>query len=303
MDRWYDVAERQAGMLAQRQLAELGVSRSFVRNQLRARRWAQRTSSVFSTTTGPLSRPQLLWRAVLHAGPTAMIGALTAAELLGLRGWYRDEITVIVDDELSFEPLDDVRFFRSRRPLAAMRSPGTLLPVCRLEPAILLFAGYERRRRTAHGAVIAPVQQRLSTSHHMGEWLDFLRPLRRSREFRALLDDIGDGVHSLAERDLRKACRDFGIAKPRSQRARTDRSGRRRYTDAEWDLPDGKVLVLEVEGAPHDDPRQASADKSRQRKLASNRRIVVACTAYEIRYEPASVMEDLIALGVPRRLR
>jgi len=104
VEGWYDVAERQAGMLAQRQLTELAVTRSFVRNQLRARRWAQRTSSVFSITTGPLSRPQLLWRAVLHAGPTAMVGALTAAEIHGLQRWPREQITVIVDDELSFEP-------------------------------------------------------------------------------------------------------------------------------------------------------------------------------------------------------
>jgi hypothetical protein len=298
---WYDVAERQAGMLAQRQLNQLGVTRSFVRNQLRARRWAQCTSSVFSTTTGPLSRPQLLWRAVLHAGPTALVGALTAAELHGLQRWPREQITVIVDDELSFEPLDGVRFFRSRRPLVAMRAPGAL-PVCRLEPAILLFAGYERHRRTAHGAVVATVQQRLTTPTHLGGWLDWLTPLRRSRELRSLLADIGDGVHSLAERDLRRACRTFGVAMPRSQRARHDRAGRRRYTDAEWDLPDGKVLVLEVEGAFHDDVLQSAADKSRQRKLTTGRRIVVACTAYELRYDAGSVMEDLIALGVPRTI-
>jgi hypothetical protein len=295
----HDVAWRQLGMLAQRQLTELGVSRSFVRNQLRAERWVQRTSSVFSTTTGALSRPQLLWRAVLHAGPTALVGALSAAELHGLRRWHREEITVIVDDELSFEPLDGVRFFRSRRPLTAMRAPG-LLPVCRLEPAILLFAGYERHRRTAHGAVVATVQQRLTTPGHLDEWLEWLRPLRRSRELRSLLVDIGGGVHSLAERDLRRACRTFGVAPPRSQTARRDRAGRRRYTDAEWDLPDGTVLVLEVEGAFHDDVIQSSADKSRQRKLTTARRIVVACTAFELRYEAASVMEDLIALGVPR---
>ena len=73
---WSRLANAQAGMLSQRQLTELRVSRSFVRNQLRARRWVQRTSSVLSTTTGPLFQQQRLWQAVLHAGPTALIGGL-----------------------------------------------------------------------------------------------------------------------------------------------------------------------------------------------------------------------------------
>jgi hypothetical protein len=157
VEEWYDVARRQAGMLSQRQLTALGVSRSFVRNQIRAERWLQPTSSVFSTTTGPLARPQLLWRAVLHAGPTALVGGLTAAEVHGLQRWHRDRITVIVDDELSFDPLDGVRFFRSRRPLASFRSPGAL-PVCLLERcdsalrSVRAAPAYGPWRRGGHGA-------------------------------------------------------------------------------------------------------------------------------------------------------
>ena len=183
-----------------------------------------------------------------------------------------------------------------------MRAPGRVLPTCRIEPAILLFAGYEPNRRTAHGAVAAVVQQRLTTPDLLGEWLRRMKPLRRAPEFRALLGDIRGGAHSLAEVDLRRACREFAIAPPRGQTGRRDRSGRQRWTDAEWDLPDGTVLVLEVEGAFHDDVLQSAADKARHRKLSSRSRIVVSCTAYELRHEPASVMEDLIALGVPRTL-
>ena len=298
-ESWSQLADAQAGMLSQPQLTELGVSRSFVRNQLRARRWVQRTSSVFSTTTGPLSGQQRLWQAVLHAGPTALIGGLTAAELHGMKNWSRDDITVLVDDELSFDPLEGVRFFRSRRALASMRS-ARALPMCQLEPAVLLFAGYEPNRRTAHGAVAATVQQRLTTPDRLGGWLARLTPLRRAAEFRALLQDIAGGAHSLSEIDLRRACREFAVAAPRGQKGRLDRQGRRRWTDAEWDLPDGSVLVLEVDGVFHDDVLQAAADKSRHRKLSTRDRIVVSCSAYELRYDPGSVMDDLIALGVPR---
>ena len=299
---WRTIAQAQHGLLSQRQLTELGVSRATVRNHLRARRWSQRTASVYSVTTGPLSWDQQLWRAVLHAGPGSLIGGLTAAKVHGLRGWDREQITVLVDDSLSFDELDGVRFFRTRRLLAEMRADSRL-PLCRLAPAVLLFAAHEPNRRTGHGAVAATVQQRLTTVPELASWLHRFRPLRGAKGFRALLDDLGSGAQSLAEVDLRRACRRFGLAPPDAQRPRRDRSGRRRYTDAEWTLPDGRTLVLEVDGAFHDDVLQAAADRARNRKLTSLRRVVISCTAYELRYTPQAVVEDLIALGVPRARR
>jgi len=299
---WRTIALAQHGLVSQRQLTELGVSRATVRNHLRARRWARRTSSVYSVTTGPLSWEQQLWRAVLHAGPGSLIGGLTAAKVHGLRGWDRDQITVLVDDDLSFDELDGVRFFRTRRPLVEMRAVSRL-PLCRVAPAVLLFAADEPNRRTGHGAVAATVQQRLTTVPELAAWLQRFRPLKGAKGFRALLDDLGAGAQSLAEVDLRRACRRYGLAPPDSQRGRRDRSGRRRYTDAEWTLPDGRTLVLEVDGAFHDDVLQAGHDRARNRKLTTARRTVVSCTAYELRYTPETVVEDLIALGVPRARR
>lgn len=248
---WVHLAAAQRGMLSQAQLNELGVSRGFVRNQLRAGRWAQRTSSVFSTTTGPLSWEQQLWRAVLHAGPNSLVGGLTAAKVHGLRNWDRPEITVLVANDLSFEDLNGVTFFRTRH------------------------------HRTAQGALAACVQQRLTAVPRLASWLERLRPLRRAR-------------------DLRRACRRRRVRLPDAQTPRHDRRGRRRYTDAEWRLPDGRTLVLEVDGAFHDDVVQATVDRARNRKLTTRDRTVISCSAYELRHDPDSVIEDLIALGVPR---
>ena len=298
-DDWRTLAQAQHGLVSQSQLNELGVTRATVRSHLRARRWSQRSPSVFSVTTGPLSWEQQLWRAVLHAGAGALIGGLTAAKVQGMRGWERDTVTVLVHDDLSFDDLDGVTFFRTRRPLDPMRAPHRL-PLCQVAPAVLLFAAYEPHRRTAHGAVAASVQQRLTTVPELATWLVRFKPLKGARGFRALLDDLGSGAQSLAEVDLRRACRRFGLARPDSQRERRDRSGRRRYTDAEWQLPDGRTLVLEVDGAFHDDILQAADDRARNRKLTTARRTVITCSAYELRYTPETVVEDLIALGVPR---
>jgi len=297
-ERWQELAAAQCGVLARRQLVDLGVSQANVRRHLRVGRWAERTPTVLTTTTGPLSWDQRLWVAALHAGGNALIGGLTAAKVHGMRNWDRDDITVLVDDELSFDELPGVAFFRTRRPLAAWRAPGDL-PLCRIEPALLLFAGYEPHRRTALGAITAAVQQRLTTPQRLSATLDGMRPLRRAREFRTLLADLTGGAQSLAEIDVGRACREFGIAPPARQRPRQDRDGKRRFTDCEWDLPGGRTLVLEVDGGFHLEVMQYGADMKRQRRLTTTQRIVVRCSAYEIRHEPESVIEDLIALGVP----
>ena len=82
---------------------------------------------------------------VLHAGPAALLGGLTAAEILGLRNWHRDEITLLVPDELEFDEheVPGVSFVRTRRDLTAMRLQRPGLPVCRIEPAVLLWAAYQ----------------------------------------------------------------------------------------------------------------------------------------------------------------
>ncbi|HET6949955.1 MAG TPA: hypothetical protein VFI47_06260, partial [Acidimicrobiales bacterium] len=276
MDKtWQTVSESQCGVLAERTLRELEVTRGFVRNQVRAGRWAQRTHSVYTTSTGPLSREQRLWVAVEHAGPQALLGGLTAAEAHGLRNWPRDEVTVLVPFELSFDEIDGVRYFRTRRSLSALRHPTLAPPACRVEPAVLIFAAHERSRRTAMGAVTASVQQRLTTPERLLDWVRTLRPLRRAGEIRELLADVAGGSQSLAEIDVLRWCRSWGLAPPRRQKRRRDRSGRWRFTDCEWDLPGGRVLVLEVDGAFHIDVESYTEDVRRHRGLTTDRRTVV----------------------------
>jgi hypothetical protein len=133
-------------------------------------------------------------------------------------------------------------------------------------------------------------------------WVAQLHPLRRARLFRSTIGDVAGGAHSGAELDVTRMCRDFRIPQPNRQRPRFDRQGRRRWTDAEWDLPDGTTLVLEVDGAFHTEVRQWSDDLRRARRLTTRKRIVLRCTAYEVRHEAHEVAGDLIALGLMGRV-
>lgn len=294
--------KQQAGMLARRQLTARGIDWGRVRNQVAAGRWLEVTPRVICTTTGTHTPEQRRWMALLHSGPRSMLGGLTAASAHGLTGWERKEICVLVDDELSFEPVEGVRYFRSRRPYALLRSPRPGIPRCQLEPAVLLWAGYDAAIRPAHGVLAAVVQQRLTTPAQLLSWVDQLKPLRRAKGFRATVGDIAGGSQSLAELAVNRMCRQFGLPLPHRQTRRQDSSGASRWTDCEWDLPDGTTLVLEVDGSFHLDATQWQDDLRRARRITTPERLVVRCTAYEIRHEPREVAVDLVALGLPGRV-
>lgn len=299
-ESWREVAATQAGLLTRAQLNAAGVDRWAVAHRVRSERWHALSPTVVATTTGPLSRAQSCWLGVLHAGHGAMLGGLTAAEEAGLRQWRRDTITVLVPYGGTPPRLSGFAFARTRRDLEPLKDPTASPPRARLAPAILLFAAADRSSRTAQGVLAAAVQQRLTTPDQLLSWLDRLRPLHKAPVLRRALHDMAGGAQSLSEIDIERLCRAHGLRPPDRQVRRRDAYGRLRYTDCEWRLADGTVLVLEVDGAFHMDAGQWEDDIARQRALTAPDRTVVRCTAREVREDGIRLARDLAALGVPR---
>lgn len=298
--QWRQVAARQAGLLTRAQLRELGFDRWAVAHRIATERWAELSPTVVGTTTGVLTREQVMWLGALHAGGESIVGDLTAGEVHGLRNWHRDDVTVLVRRGLDVGgPLPGVRFVETRRSLRLLRDRALHLPVARIEPAILRFAAHQRSTRTAEGALAAVVQQRLSSPEAMLEWIDRMHPLRWARRFKGVLGEIAGGAQSVSEMDVRRMCRTFGLALPNRQVKRRDASGRIRFTDCEWRLEDGRVVVLEVDGGFHMEVEHWEDDLARQRALTAPDRIVIRCTSRELRDVPGDVARDLINLGVP----
>jgi hypothetical protein len=250
-DDWRPLAARQHGMLARRQLNALGLDHNHVRHQVEAERWALRTPTVVSTTTGPLTFMHRVWLGLLHAGRDATVADLTALQLAGLHRWERPELTIMVPQSAEIEPVDGIRFKRTRRDLDELSERRGDVRTLAVEPAALLAGGFGRSARTGCGLLAAVVQQRLTTPARLGGWIDRLQPLRRARLLRATLVDVEGGAQSMAEIDVGRICRRFGLPAPIRQVRRRERSGRVRFTDCEWRLPDGRLLVLEVDGAFH----------------------------------------------------
>lgn len=174
------------------------------------------------------------------------------------------------------------------------------LPIQRVEPAALWFASTEPRPRTAHGLLAAVVQQRLSTPERLQAAVEQLTPLKGAREIRKVLAEFAGGAESMAEVDLSDFCKEFGFVAPARQRRRTDDTGKVRFTDAEWPLPGGGTLILEVDGAMHMEMRNYDADLRRQRALGREDVVIWRCTAYELRNEPDELAHRMRLLGVPQ---
>lgn len=294
------LAHAQAGLATRAQLRALGIERWSIGHRVRRGTWQQLSPTVVAMLSGELSAEQRLWLGVLHAGRGAVIGELVAAAQWGLRNWERTEVVVHVPHDRDVpSPLPGFEFRRSRRALDPQTRSRRGLPLIRLEPAVLTWASRQRSRRAAEGILAASVQQRLTTASALTEWVDRLSPLAQAARFRRVLREIDGGAQSTAELDVRQMCRTFGLAAPRRQVQRRDAHGRLRYTDCEWLLADGRLLVLEVDGAFHMTVEQWEDDIVRQRALTDPGRVVVRCTARELRDEPDRLASDLRALGVP----
>lgn len=294
---WVLLARRQAGLVTRAQLHRLELTSNHVDAQLSAQRWQLVSSTVIATTTGTLTREQLMWAGVLHAGPRSAIGGLTALEVHGLQNWHRDDITVLLEKSHNLEPLTGIRFVETRRPIQLLTS-SKALPTWRIEPAALHWAAYEPVTQSAYGLLSACVQQALTTPQRLDTWITRMRPLRRAKPFRRVLGELAEGSQSLAELDVITMCDRFGLPRPHRQTRRADSSGRTRFTDAEWRLPDGRTVVLEVDGAFHMSAEHWGLDLERHRQLVATGMIVIRCTALQLREQPESIARDLRRLGV-----
>lgn len=297
-----DMATEQLGVLSFSQLHALGWSRHRIGSEVDRGRWTQVAPRVVVLQNAPLTREQAMWLGVLHAGAPSRLTHATACELAGLRFLDPDPVIHVLtpkSDDVS--PLPGFWFHQSRRPFHRWCQEGSGPARLRIEQAALLTAERDRFLRRAIGLLAACVQQRLTTAERLLVASRGITKLRHGSHFRLALGDIAGGAQSFAEIDIGRLCAEAGLRPPDRQRIRKDQQGRRRYLDCEWELPDGRVLVLEIDGSFHMRTTHWWRDMQRERAVVISGRTVIRCASVELRLEPEAVIRDLVALGVPPR--
>ncbi|WP_299037824.1 hypothetical protein [uncultured Pseudokineococcus sp.] len=293
------LARAQAGCVARAQLRAHGLGPDVVRRRVGAGLWRALGPHVVVLHAGPLDVGARRAAAVLHAGPSAALGAWTALAVHGLGGWERADAHLVLPPGRSRGPLEGAVHHVSRRCRAEDVVVRDGLRVHRVERAAVDAAAWSPSGRAAGGLLAAVVQQRLSTPARLRTALDAAGGLRGVAELRAVLDDLDGGSQAMSEVDLVRLCRRNGLPVPVRQGVRHDAAGRRRYLDAEWELADGRRVLLEVDGVGHLDPARWYDDLLRAAEVSRPGEVVLRLPARALRTDGARVVALLRAHLAP----
>jgi very-short-patch-repair endonuclease len=319
----------QAGVVHRRQLRELGVGPDHVAAQVAAGRWRAVAPRVVAVDNGRLDAEQLHWRAVLNAPGAAWVGGRSALAALGLSGLPPHEVHLLVPRGPAPTPLPGVVVHLTTRPPAdwvelVAHEPSTLstptvparrVPVLRraemLEPhdtrglplttaarAVVDAAAWEPNPRRAAGVVFAALQQRLTTVAQVAAELDAAGRVRHRAVVRDALGESAAGTDSQAERDAVRLVREAGLPEPRRQ---VVIAGRRR--DLVVTLPDGTLLVIEIDGPVHAEPGRLLADRSRDADVLVEGHLLLHITTYELRHDRPRLLDTLRRIRLAAEVR
>jgi hypothetical protein len=285
-----ELFRRQEGLARRSQLAELGVTRDHVAAQTAAGRWQVLAPEVVAADNGRMDDQQRRWLAVLHA-TCGWLGGRSALQHGGLTGFEPDTIHVLVPRDRRPSPMPGVMVHVTDRlpgPPPDLRDGLAVTPVAR---AAVDGAAWERWPRAAAGLVLSVVQQRLATPAEVLAELAVAGRVRHRAVVREAMAEAGAGAESLAEVEVVPLLRRAGLPAPRRQV--TSRAGRH---DLEVTLPDGMVLVVEVDGPTHDSAESRWSDAAREAAVAADGKLQVRIPAFAVRHQPLEVVTRLSAI-------
>lgn len=280
-------------MVTRAQLAEAEVSPAALKANVAARRWRTIGRNVVVLGNAPLTERQRLWVAVLLPGKPCALAGLSAAAVAGLRGFAVNEVHVVVRHATHTALPGWVKIHESRRFSDTDIDGGFGIPRTRTARSLIDAAAWSVSPRRACAILCAGVQQRLATADRLEAELTRAGAVRHVSVMRAMLGDIAGGGHTLAEIDLAKLASRAGLPSPRRQVMRREPGGRIRYLDAEFDLPDGTVLAVEVDGRGHMHVETWLDDSHRQNEIAIGGRAVLRFPSLTVRLEESRVIDQL----------
>lgn len=285
-----DLAERQHGVVARRQLLALGLGPRVIEREIGAGRFLRLYAGVYALGHGILTPQGRLMAAVLACGPTALLSHRTAAAQWELLSTGQTRVDLIVPGE-SRKPQAGIRVHRTRHldPEDAAVLGG--MPITSVARTIVDLT-----------AVLRP-QQELEVIEHadrahllnllaVTRALDRRPHLRGAGHLRSIIEDYAGApdIRSALERRFLTLIRKAGLPEPLLN-ARVAGF----IVDVHW--PQWRLVVELDSRGYHLSPRAFEADRVRDAKLQRLRITTLRITDKRMKSSPAEVIDDILALA------
>ncbi len=280
----------QSGVVARRQLVELGFSDNDIRRLVRRRDLSRVHPGVFVDHTGPLSWVNRAWAAVLFYGD-AVLCDVSALHQSG------DVIHVAVDHRRTASRLPGVRVHRMRN-LERMALWHTTPPRLKLEDAALDVAGNAVSLADAAEVLMTVCRERRTTPQRLLASLEQRARMPRGAELRAVLADAAAGVQSVLERSyVLRIERAHGLPRGRRQVRESTDAGVV-YRDV---LYEDFGVAVELEGWRwHETADRRSADLERDLAVAAGGRVVLRLSWRQVDRQPCHTASQIAAVLTAR---
>jgi hypothetical protein len=197
------VVREQFAVIGRSQALDCGLSRSAIDHLVRQDGpWRRLLPGIYATTTGDVSPDQRAMAALLHAGPQSLITGATAVRQHHLRCAGLNEVDVLVPIGVRRQSASFVRVIHTSRMPEDFYSTGQMR-FAALPRAVADAARGMTRLSDVRAVVAEAVQyRRCSLEALISELND--GAMAGSRFYRIALAEIGDGIRSAAEADLRE---------------------------------------------------------------------------------------------------
>lgn len=291
------LAERQAGVIARRELYAAGITRAEIRANVQAGRWQRIGHHCVVTHGGGLDEAARHWSAAIEAGPRALIDGESSLILAGLTGYTAEKIRVSVPRGARVRHRHRRIDIRQTRRLSPDDRAEDGLPRTRNAVAAVRAALWAKTVRQAELLLTMTVQQGLAPVEELASEMLRVRRDKRRTHIHGLLIELAGGIGSLGELDLVRGCRERGLPEPSKQVLRRTPTGTY-YLDIRW--AEWRV-VIEVDGIQHGWAQHAIGDAIRHNSIALAGDVVLRLPVLGLRVCPddffAQIRAALIAAG------
>jgi hypothetical protein len=299
-ERLRQVLRVQHQVIARRQALLCGMPHSTLDRQIApGGPWQRLLPGVYLAVTGTVTQDQREMAALLYAGPRSLITGPAAVRRHRLSSPGPDLVDVLIPWSRQRQSTGFVRMHRTRRMPDRGYVTGKIW-FTKPPRAVADAARSLTRFDDVRHVVCAAVQNRLCTVAELTEELQ-AGPARDATLFREALAEIGDGIRSVAEGDLRVLILDSDLPKPMFNAQLFDADGVFIATVDDW-WPEAGVAGEVDSRAYHLSADDQDRTTERHDRLIARGIFPLHFSPKRIKTDPAGIIRDLrSAIEVGRR--